>query len=657
MANKFYITTPIYYVNDIPHIGHAYTSIAADVIARWHRLLGDDVFFLTGTDEHGQKIEEAARDARKSPEMFVDEIVVRFKELSKILNLSNNDFIRTTEQRHVKVAQQLFRTVYDNGDIYKGFYEGLYCVGCEAYYTEKELVNGLCPVHMKKPKLIKEESYFFRLSKYKKKLIEHIEKNSDFVLPVSRRNEILGRLKEELRDLSISRSTFKWGIPLPTDEKQVMYVWFDALPNYISAIDYPHKNFKKYWPADVHLVGKDILWFHAIMWPAMLFSAGVKPPKTIFAHGWWTVEGQKMSKSLGNVVDPFDVVKRYSCDAFRYFLMSAVPFGEDGDFSEKMLVEKNNTELADDLGNLVQRTMILIQKNFNGEIPRQGKLNETDERLIKRSDIFAKVNKLMQNFEMNKALNEIWDFIRFCNKYINETEPWKEKNKERLGTILYNLVESLRIISIFIYSFIPDAAERLVKQLGLKMGDFKDVKFRSDTKGRIGKPTVLFKKFEIKEEKKDDAAKLDLRIGKIIDARQHPNAEKLIVLDVDLGIEKRQLVAGIKEDYKIDELKNKKIVVLCNLKPANIRGIESRGMLLAAVDGKKIRILEAKKSEHGAIVYFSGIKREPLKEITIDEFLKIKMITRNKRVFYKGDVMKTDKEEIFVDVRDNAIIK
>jgi len=655
MAKKFYITTPIFYVNDVPHIGHAYTSIVADAIARWHRLLNEDVFFLTGTDEHGQKIEEAAKSAGKNPQEFVDGIVVRFKELCERLNISNNDFIRTTEKRHMDVANKIFRAVYDNGDIYKGVYEGFYCTGCEAYLSEMELIDGKCPIHNKEAELIKEESYFFRLSKYQKDLIEWIEKNPKCILPLSRRNEVLGRLKEELRDLSISRSSFKWGIPLPIDENHVMYVWFDALTNYLSAIDYPHKNFKRYWPADAHLIGKDILWFHAVIWPAMLFSAGIKPPKTIFAHGWWTVEGQKMSKTLGNVVDPFDIVKRYGVDAFRYFLLSSIPFGEDGDFSEKTLIEKNNKELADDLGNLVQRVMILIQKNFNGEIPRQGTLDEKDKELIEKSDIVDELKKLMDSFEINKALNKIWDFIRECNKYINETAPWKEKDKERLGTILYNLVESLRIISILIYPFIPETAEKIAMQLGMKIGSLNDAKFRKTTKGKIGKPEILFKKFEMTE--KSEVAKLDLRIGKILDAKQHPNADKLLLLDVDLGKEKRQLVAGIKEHYNLDELKGKKIVVLCNLKPAKIRGVESKGMLLAADDGKKIRIIEADKSLPGDAVYFSGIKQEPEKEITIDDFLKIKLLTKNKNVFYDNKIMKTDKENLFVDISDGAKIR
>lgn len=495
---KFYLTTPIYYPNAVPHIGHAYTTIAADVLARYKRLKGYDVLFLTGTDEHGLKLQRAAEKAGKSPKEFVDELAKRFKDAWDALGISYDDFIRTTEERHVKVAQQVFKKIYENGDIYKGIYRGLYCVGCENYITEKDLVDGKCPHHKKEPELIEEESYFFRLSKYQDKILELLQK--DFLFPVERRNEIINRVKEGLKDISVSRTSFTWGIPVPIDKKHIMYVWIDALTNYISALNYPYgEKFKKYWPADLHLIGKDIVWFHAVIWPALLLSAGIELPKKIFAHGFWTVEGQKMSKTIGNVIDPIEMKEKYGIDAFRYYIFRKVPFGSDGDFSEKELVEMVNNDLGDELGNLVNRTLVMLDKYFNGEIPEK----EEDE-IIEEVNCVNEISKFMDDLNFSKALERIWVGIRAANKYINDNEPWnlyKKGETKRLKTVIYNLADSIRIISILISPFVPNIAKKIADALGIEIKNFDDAvpgKLEGGRKVRE-KSLILFKKVEFRE--------------------------------------------------------------------------------------------------------------------------------------------------------------
>jgi methionyl-tRNA synthetase len=486
MPEKFYITTAIDYVNSNPHCGHAYEKICADVIARWHRLRGENVFFLTGTDENAQKNVEAAKERGfKDVKAFIDKMVHNFLNLCKVLNISYDDFIRTTEERHIKVAQYIFRKMQENGDIYKGEYEGLYCYGCEAFYTEKELKDGKCPIHEKKLEKIKEESYFFRLSKYEKQLLQHFKNNPDFVQPKGKYEEMVNRIKEGLKDLSVSRYKVEWGIPVLGDPNHREYVWKEALENYISALGYPDgKLFKKFWPADYHIIGADINFFHSVIWPAILMSINVEPPKHVFVHGFINIGGKKMSKSRGMVVDPIKLAKNYGADQLRYFLVREIPFGEDGDFSEDALKARINGELVSDLGNLVNRVLTLAEKSgletFEGRVELDKKLD------------FRKIEQYMDNLELHHGIDEIFNFIRSANRYINEKEPWKLSGKE-LEEVLYNLLESLRVIAILIYPFMPGTAEKLCQQLGVELGSFKDLKF-GRFKGKPKKGELLFEK-------------------------------------------------------------------------------------------------------------------------------------------------------------------
>ena len=484
--SKFYITTPIYYVNDKPHIGHAYTTVAADVLARWHRLKGEDVFFLTGTDEHGEKVETAAKKAGKTPKEFVDGVVEQYKEIWRALDISYDYFIRTSDASHEAIVAQVIEKIAKTDDIYKGYYEGWYCVPDESFWTELQLKDGKCPECGREVKKVKEETYFFKLGKYQKRLLKYYEDNPEFLSPSFRSKEIINRVKEGLKDVSITRTTIKWGVPFPMDRKHTIYVWVDALFNYVSALDWPKgKNFKEFWPADVHLIGKEINWFHSVIWPALLFSAGIEPPRKVFAHGWWTVDGKKMSKSIGNVIDPREMAKKYSLDAFRYALLKEMPLGEDGDFSEKTLKTRLNNELAAELGNLVNRTVTLAEK-FPGKLEGEPELDKF---------LFVdNVDAYMERLDTFGALNEIFAFVRAANKYVNDNEPWKRSGKA-LANILYNLAESLRIISILISPFTPQTSERINEQLGVKAGSLSDCKFREFT-GKVKKGALLFKKME-----------------------------------------------------------------------------------------------------------------------------------------------------------------
>ncbi|MCM2263738.1 MAG: methionine--tRNA ligase [Desulfuromonadales bacterium] len=474
MPKRFCLTTPIYYVNDVPHIGHAYTTLACDVMARYQRGRGAEVFFLTGTDEHGQKVEKAAQTKGETPLELADRVVKRFQSLWEKLNIDYTDFIRTSQERHKVAVQEIFRVIQARGDIYLGEYEDWYCTPCETFWTETQLMDGNCPDCGRPTEKLKESSYFFRMSKYQEPLLAHIEANPDFIQPKSRRNEILSFVREGLRDLSISRTSFSWGIPVPGDEQHVIYVWFDALTNYISALGYPTDpdgNYASFWPCDVHVIGKDILRFHTVYWPTFLMAAGLPLPKKVFAHGWWTVEGQKMSKSLTNVVEPNMLIDKYGVDAIRYFLLREVPFGLDGDFSHTALVHRINSDLANDLGNLVSRSTAMLSKYFDGALPAPGPLAEVDRVLQGRfAAVFTQVDAQMNELAFNKALQSIWEMVGAANKYIDESTPWAlakdPARQERLGTVMYTLLEAVRLIGVLVTPFMPETGAKIAAILG-----------------------------------------------------------------------------------------------------------------------------------------------------------------------------------------------
>ncbi|MFH2137820.1 MAG: methionine--tRNA ligase [Candidatus Omnitrophota bacterium] len=468
-SNKFYITTAIDYPSGKPHIGHAYEKVAADVIARWHRGKGKEVFFLTGTDEHGQKIEKYAANAHKTPQEFANEMTLKFIELCEILNISNDDFIRTTQQRHIDVAQKVFQKVFDKGDIYKDIYKGFYCVDCESFYLERDLENGNCPVHGKKADWMEEEGYFFRMGKYQQQLLAHITVHEEFIQPQGRRNEIISRLKEEVRDINVSRSNFTWGIPLPNDQGQVIYVWFDALINYVSGAGYPDsERFRNFWPADLHLVGKDILWFHTVVWPSILLAADIELPKTVYAHGFINLKGEKVSKSTGSIVDPVELIRKYGADSLRYFLMREVSFGEDGNFSEDALIRRINSDLANDIGNLVYRTLTMIEKYFQGAIPES---NNSDLSGITAfalaENLTPAVDQEMAVYNFSQALVKVWEVINAANKFVEDTKPWvlfKEGRTEELSDFLFVMVYVIDKVRENIDCFMPETAQKISKQ-------------------------------------------------------------------------------------------------------------------------------------------------------------------------------------------------
>lgn len=602
--DTFYVTTAIDYVNAEPHIGHAYQKIVADALARWNRLAGKDTFFLTGTDEHGKKIARSAEKAGKTPRQFCDEISQTFKEAWKALEVQPDRFIRTTDRDHEKVVAEFVERMNKSGDIYKGEYSGLYCVDCETYYTEKEAPDKVCPVHKRPLELLKEETYFFKLSKYQKFLLDTYKKHPEFILPAERKNEIINRVKEGLQDLSITRTSFDWGIPFPLDKKHVIYVWYDALINYYTPC--ASKDKKKYWPADCHLLGKDNGWFHAVIWPAMLKSAGIKLPKSVFIHGFLTFNGEKISKSIGNAISPLTLANKYGADTIRYFSLRQFPFasGEDGDFSESALIDRHNNELANKLGNLIARVSTLAEKY--GIDKSSLKLNSKDTQ--------KKVEKHFENLEFDRALNEIFAFIDRCNEYIQDKKPWETHDKK----VLYELANAIKDFTILLSPFIPSTAEKIAKTFNFEIS-LKTLKAPLKV-SKIKKSDILFRKIDksplIQENmvnppseapagkiSYDEFAKVELKVGKILDVEDHPKADKLYILKVDFGAEQRTIVAGLRNRYKKDELQGKKAVFVTNLAPVNLRGVESDGMILAAAtedDSQVFFIAPEKDIEEGS---------------------------------------------------------
>lgn len=632
---NFYLTTPIYYPNSNLHLGHTYTTIVADVLKKYKQAQGFDVFFTTGTDEHGQKLQESAIKAGKAPLEYIDPIVESAKELWRTLDIDFDSFVRSTNKIHEKNVSEIFTKLYEKGEIYKGSYKGMYCVPCEAFWTESQLVEGnKCPDCGREVSPSEEETYFFRLSKYQDRLLKLYEENPDFIQPESRKNEMISFINEGLTDLSVTRSSFDWGVKVPFDEKHVVYVWIDALSCYLTGIGYgtDEEKFNKFWPCDVHLIGKEIMRFHAIIWPAILMALDLPLPKKIFGHGWILFDDDKMSKSKGNIVYAEPIIERYGMDALRYFMLREFTFGQDGNFTYTKMLNRINSDLVNDLGNLVSRSVAMCEKYFGGIVPAQTELTELDNDLIETATTTRdRVAELMDKLNFSMALEEIWKLVRRTNKYIDETTPWtliKEQKEERLKTVIYNLLESIRIISGLIKPFMKETSLRINEQIGYSDYSYEDLtKFGLLKVGtKVCKGKNLFDRLDVdkeleiiiqknselielrkkknsgasqvKEEAKeselitiDDFAKVELKVGKILECQPHPKADRLLVFKIDIGDEVRTIVSGIRKYYSETDLIGKKVIVVTNLKPVNLRGVESNGMILAASDDENLSVL------------------------------------------------------------------
>ena len=637
MKEKYYLTTAIAYASGKPHIGNTYEIIMADAIARYKRMKGFDVFFQTGTDEHGQKIEEKAKKANMEPQQYVDKIAQEIRNVFDLMNVSYDKFIRTTDKDHELQVQKIFEKLYKQGDIYKSEYEGWYCTECEAFFTDNQLVDGKCPDCGREVHREKEESYFFRMSKYANQLMEYIESHPQFIQPESRKNEMINNfLKPGLQDLCVSRTSFKWGIPVTFDPKHVVYVWIDALSNYITGIGYDcdgnsSEQFNKYWPADLHLIGKDIIRFHTIYWPIMLLALGLPLPKQVFGHPWMLFGEDKMSKSRGNVIYADDLVHFFGVDAVRYFVLSEMPFAQDGSITWQLVMERINSELANVYGNLVNRTIAMTNKYFNGQLTDPDCFEELDQQLIDTcKQTVTKYYEKMDQLRVADAIDTVFDLLRRSNKYIDETSPWtlakQPENKARLNTVLYNLLESIRVASVLLTPFMPETSKEVFRQINTEKTDFASIETwgNYEKNNKVVETTnVLFarvdekktmdeimqymeSKAEVKTTFKEEVSiedfdKLDIRIGTVMDCQRHPKADKLLVFDIKCGSDRRTIVSGIAQYYQPEDLIGKKVAFIANLAPRKLRGIESKGMILSAEDAKgNLEVVTVDKVEDGA---------------------------------------------------------